>query len=65
MSHCWKPTLKPAVADKVMPTLPISIMNVMDGMRGNPGNDRPAANRMWTKPRTAPLELRRLGERSC
>jgi hypothetical protein len=23
------------VADKVMPTLPISIMNVMDGMRGN------------------------------
>jgi hypothetical protein len=24
------------VADKVMPTLPISIMNVMDGMRGNP-----------------------------
>jgi hypothetical protein len=23
------------VADKVMPTLPISVMNVMDGMRGN------------------------------
>ncbi len=23
------------VADKVMPTLPLSIMNVMDGMRGN------------------------------
>jgi len=23
------------VADKVMPTLPISVMNIMDGMRGN------------------------------
>jgi len=23
------------VADKVMPTLPLSVMNVMDGMRGN------------------------------
>src|SRR6202047_3571718 len=27
--------LEARVADKVMPTLPLSVMNVMDGMRGN------------------------------
>ena len=33
-SRCWRPTRKPWSNDKVMPTLPLSVMNVMDGMRG-------------------------------